>query len=168
MKAERWQQVERLYHSTLEKEVGERAAFLIEACSGDEGLRREVESLLGYEEQAENFIESPALEVAANMIGAEPRATVVAGQAIKPAAVSDPPLMLLPASSVRSLPLVASSMSIRPGALRLSEAVETRCASMIRSPLVLRLNVSALMVPTVDGSGRSGSWIKLSAETLKA
>jgi serine/threonine protein kinase len=68
VKTERWQQVEQLYHSTLEKEVSERAAFLAEACAGDEGLRCEVESLLGYEEQAENFIESPALEVAANMI----------------------------------------------------------------------------------------------------
>ncbi|HZI86468.1 MAG TPA: hypothetical protein VFD48_06520, partial [Pyrinomonadaceae bacterium] len=60
MKAERWQQVERLYHSTLAKEVGERSAFLAEACAGDEGLRGEVESLLAYEEQAEDFIESPA------------------------------------------------------------------------------------------------------------
>ncbi len=83
VKTERWQQVERLYHSTLEKEVGERAAFLAKACSGDEGLRREVESLLAYEEQAENFIESPALEVAAKMIVEEEGATVVAGQMIK-------------------------------------------------------------------------------------
>jgi len=83
VKAERWQQVERLYHSTLEKEVGERAAFLAEACAGDEGMRREVESLLAYEDQAENFIESPALEVAANMMAEEQGATVVAGQTIK-------------------------------------------------------------------------------------
>jgi serine/threonine protein kinase/Tfp pilus assembly protein PilF len=82
VKAERWQLVERLYHSTLEKEVGERPAFLAEACSGDEGLRREVESLLAYEEQAEDFIESPALEVAANMMAEEQGATVMAGQTI--------------------------------------------------------------------------------------
>ena len=50
---------------------GGRAAFLSEACADDEGLRREVESLLGYEEQAENFIESPALEVAAKMMAKE-------------------------------------------------------------------------------------------------
>ena len=82
MKAERWQQVERLYHSTLEKEVGERTAFLAEACAGDEGLRREVESLLAYEEQAETFIESPALEVAAKMMAEGQGAMVVAGQTI--------------------------------------------------------------------------------------
>ena len=45
MKAERWQRVEQLYHSTLEKEVSERSSFLAEACAGDEGLRREVKLL---------------------------------------------------------------------------------------------------------------------------
>ena len=67
MKPERWQQVEQLYHSTLEKAVGERAAFLADACAEDEGLRREVESLLAYEDRAEDFIESPALDVAAKI-----------------------------------------------------------------------------------------------------
>ncbi len=68
MKPERWQQVEQLYHSTLEKEVSERAAFLARACAGDEALRREVESLLAFEDRAEHFIESPALDVAAKML----------------------------------------------------------------------------------------------------
>jgi serine/threonine protein kinase len=83
VKAERWQQIERLYHSTLEKEVGERAAFLAEACAGDEGMRREVESLLAYEDQAENFIESPALEVAAQLMAEEHGAMAMVGQTIK-------------------------------------------------------------------------------------
>src|SRR5262249_34929775 len=54
-----------------ERGAEERAAYLTEACAGDEELRREVESLLGYEEQAENFIDAPALEVAAKMMAAE-------------------------------------------------------------------------------------------------
>ena len=65
MKNERWQQVERLYHSALTKQASERSAFLVEICAGDEELRREVESLLAYEDRAETFIESPALDVAA-------------------------------------------------------------------------------------------------------
>ena len=77
MKAERWQRVEELYHSTLEKEVSERATFLAEACAGDEGLRREVESLLAYEDGAKDFIESPALEVAAKMMADDDGVTVV-------------------------------------------------------------------------------------------
>jgi hypothetical protein len=64
MTPERWHQVERLYQAALEREPSQRAAFLEEACVGDEELRREVESLLGYQEQAEGFIETPALEAA--------------------------------------------------------------------------------------------------------
>ena len=82
MKPERWQQVERLYHATLEKEAGERAAFLEEACAGDESLRREVESLLAYEGEAEGFIESPALEVAARMMAEGQVPAASAGQII--------------------------------------------------------------------------------------
>jgi serine/threonine protein kinase/tetratricopeptide (TPR) repeat protein len=46
MNAERWQKIEKLYHSAAQREQGERSAFLAEACQGDEELRREVESLL--------------------------------------------------------------------------------------------------------------------------
>ena len=76
MKPERWQQVEKLYHSALEKEVSERSAYLAEACAGDEGLRREVESLLAHEDSAQNFIESPALDVAAKLLANEQDSTV--------------------------------------------------------------------------------------------
>ena len=65
MKRERWRQVEQIHHSALEREEGQRASFLKEACAGDEELRREVESLLAHKEQAESFIEVPALEAAA-------------------------------------------------------------------------------------------------------
>ena len=65
MKPERWEQVAQLHRAALEHGASERTAFLQEACAGDEGLRREVESLLAYERQAEAFIEAPALEVAA-------------------------------------------------------------------------------------------------------
>ena len=81
MNPERWQEVEQLYHSTLEKEVSEREAFLAGACAGDEALRREVESLLAYEGRAENFIESPALDVAAKIL-AEGQDSTVPGEMI--------------------------------------------------------------------------------------
>src|SRR3977135_2048486 len=60
MTPERWQEVERLYDATLERDGEERAAFLSGACRGDEGLRREVESLLAYQGEAKDFIETPA------------------------------------------------------------------------------------------------------------
>src|SRR6266566_3717886 len=68
MKPERWEQVAQLHRAALEHGASERTAFLQEACAGDEGLRREVESLLAYERQAEAFMESPALELAAKKI----------------------------------------------------------------------------------------------------
>jgi non-specific serine/threonine protein kinase len=90
VKAERWQQVEQLYHAALERGVEERAAFLAAACAGDEELRREVESLLAYEDQAEHFIESPALEVAAKTIARKQGATVVSGQMINHYKITSP------------------------------------------------------------------------------
>jgi serine/threonine protein kinase/tetratricopeptide (TPR) repeat protein len=77
VKTERWKHVEELYHAAMERDEESRADFLDDACAGDEGLRREVESLLSFEERAENFIESPALEVAARMVAHEQIATNV-------------------------------------------------------------------------------------------
>jgi serine/threonine protein kinase len=42
---------------------GEQAAFLTEACRGDDELRSEVEALLAAEQQAETVIESPTEEL---------------------------------------------------------------------------------------------------------
>src|SRR5262245_15392005 len=67
MKPERWKRIEALYHATLERGASERAAFLADACSGDEALRREVESLVSWDGRAEVFIEEPALVIAANL-----------------------------------------------------------------------------------------------------
>ncbi|HLW80138.1 MAG TPA: serine/threonine-protein kinase, partial [Terriglobia bacterium] len=64
MEPERWRRIEELYHAALEREEGERAAFLAEACTGDEALRGEVESLLTQEKSAQDFMEAPALELA--------------------------------------------------------------------------------------------------------
>lgn len=84
MKTERWQEVERLYHSTLEKHPKDRADFLAQSCAGDEALRREVESLLAYEDRAKDFIESPALEVAAKAMSEDhSTSTVAVGDTIK-------------------------------------------------------------------------------------
>lgn len=66
MAADRWREIERIYHEALERRAGERAALLDAACGGDEALRAEVESLLGHQRSAEMFLEQPALERAAS------------------------------------------------------------------------------------------------------
>jgi len=86
----RWEQIEQLYHSTLEKDLKERKAFLANATGGDEELRREVESLLAYEDRAAQFIESPAVEVAARMMAENARTKVTSGQMIKQYKIIEP------------------------------------------------------------------------------
>ena len=68
MKPERWRQINDLFESAAERVPEERAAFLEEACHGDQGLRREVESLIACDERSENFIESPAVEVVLELL----------------------------------------------------------------------------------------------------
>src|SRR5437016_1283871 len=89
MKNDRWQEVEHLYHLALARDPGERSAFLEEACRGDKELRREVESLLAYEPEAKDFIEAPALELAAKMMADEHSATVI-GQTINQYKITSP------------------------------------------------------------------------------
>ena len=59
--------IEEIYHAALEKPLAERAGFLAEICGDDADLRREVESLLEFDEDAEDFIESPPEDIAAAM-----------------------------------------------------------------------------------------------------
>jgi eukaryotic-like serine/threonine-protein kinase len=65
MTPEHWEQVALLHRAALQQEESRRAAFLHDACAGDEELQSEVESLLAYEGKAESFMEVPALQVVA-------------------------------------------------------------------------------------------------------
>jgi hypothetical protein len=65
---ERWRRIEELYHSALERREGQRADFIRQACTGDRALQQEVESLLAQTEGDEDFLEAPALQVAAKSL----------------------------------------------------------------------------------------------------
>jgi serine/threonine protein kinase/lipoprotein NlpI len=66
---ERWQQIERLYHSALEHDSTQRRAFLQQACAGDDALREEVESLLARGQTTEGLLDHSALgEMAARIL----------------------------------------------------------------------------------------------------
>jgi len=69
MTPERWQRIKPLLQSALERDPEERSAFLLAECAGDEALRKEVQSLIISHEQADKFIESPAVEVMAGSLG---------------------------------------------------------------------------------------------------
>jgi eukaryotic-like serine/threonine-protein kinase len=83
MQPERWQQIDQLFHSALAQEPDRRAGFLAQKCGDDESLRNEVEVLLASHEQAENFIETPASDLAAALL-AKGQPGLVAGQAVGP------------------------------------------------------------------------------------
>ena len=65
MNAERYERVGELFHAALELPLERRAAFLADACAGDDELRRDVESLLAAHEEAGDFVARPAMEVTA-------------------------------------------------------------------------------------------------------
>lgn len=68
MQASRAERVAEIVEGALEREPAERRRFVDEACSTDANLRAEVESLLGFQEQARDFIESPAYEIASGIL----------------------------------------------------------------------------------------------------
>jgi serine/threonine protein kinase/Tol biopolymer transport system component len=67
---ERWQRIDALVQTAVELEPDRRAAFLDEACAGDEDLRAHVERLLSYDERTFALIESPAAEIAVDLFAA--------------------------------------------------------------------------------------------------
>src|SRR5215212_6191730 len=81
MTPERWQQVKQIFNSALMYRPEERGPFILEACSGDENLRSEVESLIASHEQGGSFIDKPAFEAAASVLAGE-RAELRSGQII--------------------------------------------------------------------------------------
>jgi len=68
---ERWKQIDELLHATLQHETTDRAAFVHEACDGDETLEREILSLLTAAQKAGSFLERPATEFAGPLLSLE-------------------------------------------------------------------------------------------------
>ena len=81
MTPERWQQVKEIFNSAIAYRPEERSSFISQACSGDEELRSEVESLIASHEESGSFIDQPAFEAAASLLASEP-AELIPGQTI--------------------------------------------------------------------------------------
>src|SRR4029077_6083755 len=76
---EHWR-VKQLFQSALERASEQRAAYLQEACAGDDALRQEVESLLSSEKGGDGFLETPALDAAAKMFSEDPSQSLIGRQ----------------------------------------------------------------------------------------
>jgi serine/threonine-protein kinase len=82
MTPERWQQIQDLFRAALDRDPGERAAFLDQACAGNPSLRAEVERLIASDEQAASFLEQ-AVQAGVQMV-TEDRGGSIVGQRIGP------------------------------------------------------------------------------------
>jgi eukaryotic-like serine/threonine-protein kinase len=79
---QQWQQAKAVFTEALEHPRTEREHFVEQACAGDSTLRSEVESLLRSYDEAQSFMETPAIESAAESLIGEQRKFKV-GQRIK-------------------------------------------------------------------------------------
>lgn len=71
MAAEKWSQVKEILDAAIRQKPEDRAAFLDEACDGNETVRREVESLLSSFGKADGFMEMPAVGRAGHEVTVE-------------------------------------------------------------------------------------------------
>lgn len=62
MEAQRWRQIDAVFHAALERDRTEREAILRQLCGDDEALRAEVESLLAAHEHGPGILDQPAFE----------------------------------------------------------------------------------------------------------
>ena len=67
MTPERWREVEQVYQSTMDREPQLRAAYLVDACGGDEELRQEVDSLLALN-KSPVLVDAPAWQAVAELL----------------------------------------------------------------------------------------------------
>ena len=81
MKPDRWKKIDDLVQAALELQAEDRPAFLDSECASDPSLRREVESLISYQQGASRFLESTAIKDAA-LLMADPQSASREGQTI--------------------------------------------------------------------------------------
>jgi eukaryotic-like serine/threonine-protein kinase len=144
MKLERWQQLDEIFHSALQRKSAERVAFLDQACVGDESLRKHVEALLCAHEEAGSFIEGPAMEVEARSI-ADDHVGLAAGQAIGHYRI----ISQLGAGGMGEVYLVHDTRLDRRVALKLLPADFTRDPDRVRRFRQEARSASALNHPNI-------------------
>ena len=71
MDAERWKVVDAMLQSTLEAQPERRDEFLRNACSDDAELFEEIKSLLTAHRRAGDFLQTPAVDIAARAVAAD-------------------------------------------------------------------------------------------------
>lgn len=73
MKPERWDEIDRILQSALERDPAERGAYLDQVCAGDEQLRRAVLNVMASHEEAGSFMASPEVQVSGDPLTDGPK-----------------------------------------------------------------------------------------------
>lgn len=86
MDPERWRQIEKLYHSALERDPEHRHTFLAALCGGDHEILHEVEALLEADGSGECLVEKPFWEQPdlAELLLNQPSASLCPGTELGP------------------------------------------------------------------------------------
>lgn len=80
MSPERLKKVEEIFHAALDLPPKERETFLIESCRDDLELRREVDSLLSFEDSFDSRIDTPPDKIAAAIISERENSEIIGKQ----------------------------------------------------------------------------------------
>ncbi len=149
MKADRWKQIDDLFHAVAERAPHEQAAFLDEACAGNDSLLREVESLLVADSAAEEMATAklPA-QVAAEMLD-QPLLRIASGQMLNQYKILSPlgaggmgEVFLAEDTRLHrkvALKLLASQFTSDPERIRRFEQ-EARAASALNHPNIITIH----------------------------
>ena len=68
MPDQHWENLKEIFHAAVALAPNERAVYLERSCSGNDSLRRTVESLIKSHEEMGNFVDTPAYQAAAEML----------------------------------------------------------------------------------------------------
>ncbi len=126
---ERMQQIQQLFHASLERKVEERSSFLQQACADDPALQSEVAALLAAHADPDDFLESPAYEPA-TLIQAEAATQIQAAAA--PRTISHYEILSLLGKGGMGEVYLASDKSLgRKAALKILPARYTADADLV-------------------------------------
>jgi predicted ATPase/serine/threonine protein kinase len=144
MTPERYQRIQDILQTALEKDSSERAAFLSEACGEDDSLRRQIESLIILGGRAGSFLESPAAEKAAELIAGD-HANLRPGQRLGPYEI----LTQLGSGGMGQVYLAEDTRLKRNVALKLLRSFLTKDSAQLRRFEQEASAVSALNHPNI-------------------